>query len=54
MRKLMLFTLLVFSFAGLKAQEDMTVVWESRLEHQINFSELRSKANTATPLPKRK
>ena len=38
MRKLMLFTLFVFSFAGIKAQEDMTVVWESRLEHQINFS----------------
>ena len=38
MRKLMLFTLLVFSFAGLKAQEDMSVVWESRLEHQILWS----------------
>jgi len=38
MRKLMLFTLLVFSFAGIKAQEDMSVVWESRLEHQILWS----------------
>jgi outer membrane protein assembly factor BamB len=34
----MLFTLLVFSFAGIKAQEDMSVVWESRLEHQILWS----------------
>ena len=38
MRKLMLFTLLVFSFVGLTAQEDMTVVWESKLSHQILFS----------------
>lgn len=38
MRKLMLLTLLVFSFAGIKAQEDMSIVWESRLEHQILWS----------------
>ena len=38
MKRLMLFTALLFVFAAISAQEDMTVVWEKKLSHQIQFT----------------
>lgn len=38
MKKILISALLLLSFTWVKAQEDMTTVWETKLPHQINFS----------------
>lgn len=38
MKKFMVFTALIFVFAAVSAQEDMPVVWEKKLSHQILHS----------------